>query len=188
MKMKYLLFLVAISISLSGFSQFIEDDNSTQTEQKAEPKFTDHLFFGGNLGITLGSYTYINISPIVGYRIQANFSAGVGIIYEYFNDKRVQGYEYTTSIYGGKIFTQYVLLDKIILYGENNIISLEKRYFDVTNNFPNDGRYIIDVPWIGGGLYQKMGNGGAYILFLFNLNQNRNSPYNPYEFRVGFNF
>jgi len=185
---KTLLFLVAIVLVLTSSAQFIEEEASTSKKAPSnEPKFTDKLFFGGDLGLMFGSYTYVNISPIVGYRISPEFSAGIGAVYEYHSDNRVKGYKYSTSIYGGKLFAQYVLFDKVILYAENNLISLESRYFDLANNYPKEGRFLLDVPWIGGGLYQSMGNGGMYFLMLFNLNTGVNSPYAPYEFRIGFN-
>ncbi len=167
-------------------AQFIDDEEPEYAEEK-EPKITDKLFFGGNLGLVFGQYTYVNISPIAGYRINPKFSAGVGLIYEYVSDKRYIPY-YETTIFGGKLFAQYILFDYVILYAENNIISLENKYYDVIHNFPEDGRFLLNVPWVGGGIYQSAGKGGMYFMILFNLNNGSNSPYSSYEYRIGFNF
>ena len=187
--MRKILLLIAIAFALTSSAQFIEEEPSGNRRQKNnEPKFTDNLFFGGNLGLVFGSYTAVNISPIVGYRFKPELSLGVGAIYEYYSDKRIKGYEFTTTIYGGKFFAQSVLFEKVILYFENNVLSLEKKYFDYDNQYPDDGRFIVNVPWIGGGLYQDFGKGGVFLMILFNLNKNRNAPYPDYEFRIGVNF
>ena len=184
---KYWVFVILLSFSYVASAQFIDDEEPEYAEKKEVPKFTDHLFFGGNLGLVFGSYTYINISPIIGYKITDDFSAGTGFIYEYVRDTRYRPY-YETTIYGGKFFTQYVLFDYVILYAEDNILSLESKYYDVIHNYPDDGRFVLNVPWVGGGIYQKAGKGGMYFMILFNLNSGPNSPYSTYEYRLGFNF
>jgi hypothetical protein len=183
--LKVLILILLISYSLPSFSQFIGDEepeyaeDETQTEEKK-------LFFGGNLGLLFGSYTYINLSPSVGYRVHPKLSTGAGIVFEYVNDKTTS-YPYETAIYGGKVFAQSVLFDHLILYAEDNFLSLEKKYYDAVNHYPETGRFMVQVPWVGGGIYNKMGNGGVYAMILFNLNRTANSPYPPYEFRIGFN-
>jgi len=181
----FILLFVVSSQMLSA--QFISDEEPEYAKDTI-PSFRDKLFFGGNLGLTFGSYTYINISPIVGYRIHPNFSAGIGGIYEYVKDNRFTNQTYETTLFGGKIFAQSVVFDYVILYAEDNILSLERRYYDVVHNYPEDGRFILNVPWVGGGLYQKTGRGGMYFMILFNLAQSANSPYSDYEYRIGINF
>lgn len=186
MKKEFLIIILILSTLISS-AQFIGDDE-VESNNIEEPKFSDKLFFGGNLGITFGTSTYINISPIVGYKVNPFFSAGVGVIYEYINYDNYYYGKVNTSIFGGKIFAQSILFEKVILYAENNVLSLERKYFG-NNSHTADGRYLLNVPWIGGGIYQDFGNGGGvYLLILFNLNTNTYSPYPPYEFRMGFNF
>ena len=45
------------------------------------------FFFGGDFWLSFGTNAYINVSPMVGYRITERFSAGVGPIYIYEMDK-----------------------------------------------------------------------------------------------------
>jgi hypothetical protein len=42
------------------------------------------LFVGGNLGLAFGTYTIINVSPLVGYHFSPLFAAGAGINYSYY--------------------------------------------------------------------------------------------------------
>jgi len=183
---KNILLLFLVLISLLSSAQFI-DDEEPEYAKKDTLNFKNRLIFGGNLGIVFGSYTYINISPIIGYKLKPEFAAGIGLIYEYVSDKRYRPY-YETTIFGGKLFAQYVLFDYVILYAENNTLSLERKYYDRVHNYPETGRFMLNVPWIGGGIYQKSGRGGMYFMILFNLNNSTNSPYSTYEYRMGFNF
>src|ERR1017187_2606703 len=61
------------------------------------------LFVGGGLGLAFGTYTIVNVTPLVGYRFSELFAAGVGINYSYYgyND----GYwNYKQSYAGMSIF------------------------------------------------------------------------------------
>ena len=46
-----------------------ESNESTQEPAQQKSQFLDKLFVGGGLGAGFGNYTYINISPIIGYRV-----------------------------------------------------------------------------------------------------------------------
>ena len=184
---KYIIFIFILFYALLSSAQFIDDEEPEYASRDTTPKFADKLVFGGNISLMFGQYTYVNISPIVGYRITDEFTAGLGVIYEYVNDQTYKP-SYETTIFGGKLFAQYVVFDYVILYAEDNILSLERKYYDVVHNYPNDGRFTLNVPWVGGGIYQKTGKGGLYFMILFNLNTERNSPYPNYDYRLGFNF
>ncbi len=183
--MKRILFLLAfLSFCMVSNAQFINDEEPEYQEK--EPTFKDRLIYGGNLGLLIGSNTYINISPAIGYKITNSFSAGTGIIFEYMNDKRYTP-TFNTSIFGGKLFAQQVLFDFAMIYGEFNILSLESKYYNPELH-PEQKRFVLPVPWFGGGIYQPAGKGGVYLMVLFNLNNSPHSPYEPYEIRAGFFF
>ena len=61
------------------------------------------LFFGGNLGLAFGTYTIINVSPLVGYRFTHVFAAGVGVNYSYYGYDDGY-YTYKQSYVGMSIF------------------------------------------------------------------------------------
>ena len=56
-------------------------------KKKQENTFTQRIVAGGGLSLSLGTYTSISVSPVVGYRITDNFSAGVGFGYQYLKAK-----------------------------------------------------------------------------------------------------
>src|SRR5688572_11858407 len=77
-------------------------------EAQYSENFSDRLFFGGNFGLQFGSYTYVDISPMVGYKITERLAAGVGATYIYYSvDDHVYNLNYKTHIYGGSIFSRF---------------------------------------------------------------------------------
>lgn len=170
-----------ITTSLSGLSQ-----------EKTEITWRDRLFFGGSLGLQIGTLTIIEVSPQVGYRLTSRLSAGIGFKYEFYKDSRFPPPN-KTNIYGGSIFASYVLWKNFLSEGssimahvEDESLSLENKYFkpDVA-----DGRFILNSFLVGGGLRQRMGKRSyANILILWNLNQTSYSPYQNPIFRISFQF
>jgi hypothetical protein len=187
--------LLIISLAFSALSVSAQIEESVVPEkQKTEgkPRISEKLVFGGEIGLSFGSITYIKIAPIVGYRLTDRLLAGLGPIYIY---EKYKYYNYENSMYGGKIFTSFTIIkgsDKggilgignIQLHVENEVLNVEK--YDVLNE-----RLWIDNLLLGGGLYQPIGGrAGISVYVLFDVTQNKYSPYysnNP-VFKFGFNF
>ena len=171
--------------------------------------FRDRLFFGGSFGLMAGSYTDIELSPIVGYYITPRWAAGFGITYEYYNNKYhwdirdpVTGQQrferYETHIWGGRLFTNYVIVDnvndwiplglnfRILAHAEYELMSYEKGFL----NYQKPGRELNHSFLVGGGLRFPMGRRSSMNLYvLWNLNSQLNSFYGPGPIiRMGFNF
>ncbi|WKK87352.2 hypothetical protein QYS48_11760 [Marivirga arenosa] len=162
-----------------GHAQKYVDENSS---------LFDRLYFGGNFGIQLGSFTHIEASPIAGYMVNQDLSFGAGVIYQYFRIKgTTQVGNYETNIYGGKLFGRYNISSQFFGYSEYENINL-----DVILNTPTGyelGRAWVPAFFIGGGYFQPIGNrAGFTVMALYNLLHNPlRSPYNsPFVFRVGF--
>jgi hypothetical protein len=68
--------LVLICLCLFTGSLFAQDDTAEET-----PKGFDRsrLFVGGNFGLSFGNFTFVNVSPQLGYRFNDLFAAGIGI-------------------------------------------------------------------------------------------------------------
>ena len=168
--------------------------------------FRDRLYFGGNFGLVIGSdFTNIEISPIVGYYITPRWSAGVGVTYEYYNNRYywinlgTGSFErLKTNIWGGRLFTNYVIVNdvgewiplglnfRIFAHTEYEAMSYERRIF-----YSNErGRLLQHSFLVGGGLRFPMGRRSSMNLtILWNLNSNRESMYGSGPIiRIGFNF
>ncbi|WP_339874398.1 hypothetical protein [uncultured Algoriphagus sp.] len=178
LKSKYLhlFFLGFILFQTSTFAQ------RTIYEGDSIP-LKDRLYYGGNFGMQFGTLTLIDFSPLVGVMLTPKFSSGLGITYQYFNDKRYAGGE--TSSYGGRIFSRYNIFPNIFAHAEYESIN-----FDNYNLFTDRFERIWSKSlFLGGGYFAPFGSrGGANFTFLYNvLHDNLRSPYNePYVIRVGF--
>ncbi|MDR2037581.1 MAG: hypothetical protein LBQ60_06630 [Bacteroidales bacterium] len=187
MKIKYLfvIFLFCINFLLPGNAH-------GQT-------FRERLFFGGNLGLSIGSYTDIEVSPIVGYYITPRWAAGLGAIYEYLNIKSYYFNErFETHIFGGRLFTNYVIVNnvndwiplglnfRILVHAEYEALSYEKRFFE----YGAEGRKLLNNFLVGGGFRFPMGTRSSMNLtLLWNLNSDLYDIYGDGPIiRIGFNF
>ena len=70
-----ILIAILLTVSLAQFAsaQYTRPVEEDVPEKKGfDPQ---RLFFGGNFGLTFGNFTFINVSPVVGYRLTDKFSA-----------------------------------------------------------------------------------------------------------------
>jgi long-subunit fatty acid transport protein len=174
------------------------DNNDIISQLKLSSKynenstFVERLYFGGNFGAAFSSnFTNIEVSPIVGYMITNELSAGVGVIYQYFKvDRRAANgtpYSLETNIYGGKLFGRYNFTQQLFAYSEFEALSLE--VFQVSTE--SIVRDVVPSFFIGGGYFIPLGNrAGMTAIGLYNiLYDPYTSPYNsPFVLRVGFTF
>jgi len=186
MKFKLILIIVAVFyITQHSYSQFITESN---TNYVPEPKMTlkDRLFFGGGFGLQFGSYTNIEISPLVGLKLTPEFQIGAGMSYQFISS---DFYDFSTSIYGYRGFSNYLVLSNIFVHAEYESLSLESKYFDYLNRYPNTDRFWVGSFLVGGGYRMMVGERSSVnFMILFNLNETVYSPYSNPIFRLGFYF
>ncbi len=190
--------IVVLLTVLSG--AFPANLANAQEEEPSGP--LDRIFFGGNFGLQIGTITNIDISPMTGYYITPRLAAGIGLRYQFYKDSRdYPGYQpFKTNIYGGSVFSRYLLIRDlgelvglglnlgIMAHTEYEVLSLEKKYFEVPYSY-EEGRFEIHSVLVGGGLYQSIGRrSGLTMMVLWNLNQTASSPYSNPVIRIGFNF
>lgn len=159
----------------------------------------------GLFGIGSG-VTNVGITPILGYRITENFSAGIGFGYQYL---RIKDYflVYTgisssesrplnAHFYSPSVWARHVIWSNIFAHAEyeHNISSYKEHTNDFTQ-YPPPPLTInktVNVPCLllGGGLRQPVGERSSFVFMaLYDVLQNVNSPYhNTIAIRVGFNF
>jgi long-subunit fatty acid transport protein len=160
-------------------------DKENENPYKGLP-FKERLFIGGGLGLSFGTITNIRIAPVVGYRISPDFSVGAGPSYQYYSDKRFNP-KLESTIYGGSVFGRYFVLEQIFLHSEFEVLNLDRLNFDPTTNDFFQDRVTIPLWFVGGGFSSRNANGsGFFISVLYDLIQDRNSPYtNNLAIRVG---
>lgn len=154
-------------VALSSYAQKELDD---------EASVLDRIYFGGGLGFSSSNTaTFITLSPIVGYMITPQLSAGVGVQYQYiknkFNDR-------SSNVYGGSLFTRYNI-SQFFLQAEYNLLNVE--YLQDNGSV----RENFDRLLLGGGISQPLGKARLNILGMYDLIYEENGPFaSPWVFRV----
>lgn len=160
-------------------------------------KFSDRIFFGGNMGLQFGDITLVDVSPMVGYRITSNVAAGVSLTYKYYHIKKYFYNQYTYSfedmtsnIYGGSIFARYYFVENLFAHAEYEYLLYSYDDFRPNATGSNFEKYArtVDVPglFLGGGYRQPVG-GRVYfsIMILYNIMESEYSPYSNPIIRAG---
>jgi hypothetical protein len=194
-------FCIISFFAIATYAQItpIEPEEDTETEEKSkageqtgENKFIDKLVFGGNFGLLFGNYTYIDVSPLVGYKITPKLTAGLGFIYQYekyvdpYNDPFNPVDDYKATVFGGKLFSQYDIIYGIFAHSEYEEQYLNYEFLET----PFDtGKIKIPALYLGGGYKLRLGDNAALqFLGLYNFLAENNTQFysNPWTFRIGF--
>jgi hypothetical protein len=157
------------------------------TERKDEaPKerFLDRVSIGGSLGLQFGTQTYVEIAPIITYMFTRRLYGGLGLKYSYYKYSD-NYYTYSSNFYGGGPFARFFVLDQLFLHAECEVLNMEVP--DYTYTYYT--RENVTSVFLGGGYRQMIGNRSSLdLMLLYNINENRNSPYVNPIFRFGFGF
>lgn len=185
---------LTVFLAMLFTTNLMAQDDSTEVAsppQRERIPLKDRIYFGGNLGLQFGNQTYIDISPLVGYKLTEKFSAGFGVTYiyyrlkqEYTNGSQTLTYKYETNIYGGRVFARYFFIESLFAHVETELLNLEV-YDPIMNT---EQRKNILSPFIGGGYVQRIGDhSGIYLMLLYNINETPDSPYTNPVIRIGIN-
>lgn len=174
------LFLMLLLFSTCAFCQ---DEEEKNTEPQNGFK-KQNLFFGGNLSLQLGSYTLINVSPQVGYHLNKQVDAGLGVNLQYISEKSYysNGQDYSKQslfVYGGNVFARLFPIPQAFLQvqPEYNWIHSKVKYYD-----PNSTNYSYNTkaPSLLLGVGANLN--GMLISIMYDVIQNPNSPYSSKPF------
>lgn len=168
--------LLCMTLSITNiYGQQLENPNS------AKSSFASRLYFGGGLGLQIGSITLIEVSPLVGYKITPKFSVGLSPTYKYYKYNDYYGNQ-KTNVFGGSLFSRYVIWNNIFAH-----VEYESLYYNVKVPGYDVAKKHFDSFFMGGGYNQPIGmNSAMYVLALWNLNDTPDSPYINPVIRVGF--
>ena len=171
MKKFLILFILGIGLMQSTTAQ----DSGGKGFDKSK------LFVGGNLGLAFGTYTIINVSPLVGYQLSPFFAAGVGINYSYYGYNNGI-YKNSQSYAGMSVFGRAYPVRQFFIQ-----VQPELNYIWGTST-PNSGYQgypTLKIPTqfipsllLGGGAAIPTGSNGAItISVMYDVLQNIYSPY-----------
>jgi hypothetical protein len=175
MKTKVLLFLFILLLTQSMKAQ------DYSTDRNDSLKLKDRIFFGGNLGLQFGGFTYIEIAPIMGLHLTEKIDIGSGILYTYSKNNVDL---YTNQLYGANIYGQATIFKPVIAHAQFEI--LQDNFRAATGEISSQWFQAVLV---GGGIKQPIGERGySYLLVLWNLNNSYDSPYSNPIIKVGIIF
>jgi hypothetical protein len=173
--------ILFITLGLLLFINANAQDSTMLRKQPPKERILDKMYVGGNFGLQFGTITFIDISPLVGYKVTPEFSAGVGITYQYYHyQDRV--YDLKTNVYGGRIFGRYMFTENLFGHGEYEYLNLEA--FD----FYPSRRVDVGSLLAGGGYMQRFGSNSAMVaMILYNFTESTYTPYSNPIIRIGIN-
>ena len=124
------IFLIAFLQSTSVYCQDYKTNTSTDPPKASKRFDWKKIYTGGGLGIQFGQFVYIDVSPIIGYRITDQLSAGVSLSYQYFSNNRLP--EFSSHTYGGGLFGQYAFTQNFFAHLEYQLLNSE--FIEVQKN------------------------------------------------------
>jgi len=176
---RLLILFLFTGLFIYGQSDSLRNLGNSDRKKKPDPEndWRKKIFLGGNLGLSFGNITFIDISPLVGYKVTDKFHLGVGAIYNYYSYKDTYygtNYVFRTSLYGGRCFARYYVMENIFLQTGWDKINRDDPYI-------LGQRVWVDNYLVGGGVRYPVGDRLSFVAVgLWNLNASIYSPYpNP---------
>lgn len=173
---------------------FSQDEDSVATKPKPVEKKgfkKENIFVGGNLGVQFGSYTFVNVSPQVGYHFNKYFEAGAGVNLQYVSQKYEDQfgndfYKQSNYVFGGNLFARVFPVRPVFIQiqPEYNWINARLKYYN--SNYPTE-KYTAHTPSL------LLGLGGSFegvlVSLMYDVLQKPASPYSTKPFvSIGFGY
>jgi hypothetical protein len=173
-----------------------ETTRPTRAASKSTDKYFDEsggfkhrLWYGGNFvlnfsGNTYGSAFAVGVTPMVGYKIIGDLSAGprVGLIY---NSQGIAGTRISWTDYSIGGFVRYKFLGFLFAHAEYGYSSEAIGFDTGTLTAVKANRF---APRLGGGYNSGNGLFGYEIALLYDPTIANNPYINPLDIRVGFTY
>lgn len=149
----------------------------------------NRYFFGGNFAMSFGNTgSYVDISPVIGYRFTEKFSAGAGPVYQYWSDRY---FNLSGSNYGAKVFARQMVWRNAFAHTEYELLNTKQPYYyPSTNTFEIEQRFVSAF-FVGGGINQSLGGSASlHIMALYDLlyNEKYSVRRSPVYLTMGFGF
>jgi hypothetical protein len=146
------------------------------TPQAPKTNEPGQVYWGGELGVSFGSYFRVSLVPLVGYKVTPKFHVGGKLGFSYVEDKRYET-KVTSFNYGGSVFTRYLLVKGLYAHAEFAYWSYKYR----TENLEGD-RTWVPFLLVGGGYVQPVSpSTSLFVELLWDVLNDKNSPYDSTE-------
>lgn len=174
---------------------------NSKKKKKNEETFAQKIIVGGGLTLGFGDYTNIGATPVIGYRITDNLSAGIGIAYQYVHINHyfnIQDHEsLTANLFSASVWARYLVWRNVFVQAE---FEQNRMNFKVPGYDPNGSGDIVeatktyDAPCVllGVGYRQPIGDRSSVNFSIhYDVLQSEYSPYGNQlfpriQFLIGF--
>jgi hypothetical protein len=198
MKKVSVLVILAFSTSLLFAQQDSSYVDAPQEKEQKEKKFDpSRLVFGGVIGASFGDFTFVQVSPQVGYAFSQYFTAGGGINFIFSSEKyrNINGdelYKYEYGYAGLNVFARVFPVRFLMVSAQPEV---NYNWGKIKYNTPNtpdakiDGAFIPSLLLGAGVVLPTGGRGGMMISIQYDVVQDERSPYGRNAFvNFGFTF
>jgi hypothetical protein len=137
---------------------------------------SDRWFYGGGVGVSFGDITYVEVSPLLGYRVDDRLSVGGSLIFRYRDDDRFSP-SVNTSDYGGGLFARYTVVAPFFLQAEYEYLN-----YEVLRPDRSTERMNANSVFAGGGVTHPLNrNVSLFATVLYNLTYSSYDEPGPYS-------
>ncbi len=186
--------IIGIVILFFGFNIhiFAQNDDVSVTYHQAPSAIKDSsklsfkrddilkkIAIGGTLGVQIGTYTYIELSPDISYHFNKWVSAGVGGTYIFANNSF---YKESSHVFGVRAFAEGHLFNYIGLH-----VAYQALNYDDYRSSPIVKRMWSNNLSLGGGYYQRIDRFSVYLFVLYNISNEEYNIFGNLLFKAGFN-
>lgn len=188
--MKYLLLITLLFPSVLLFAQSTDSTQVDSTaiynamkqkeaqkntqqapKKKNQTPFIKKIYTGGDFGMSFGSATSLRIAPLIGYKITNSFHVGTKGFYQYIKYRDLDDGQHN---WGGSFWARQYLFNLIYLHLEPEWMN-----YQIYNSSAREHVWFL---WAGAGIRKMTGkNTWVTAHVLFDLLNNKNSPYNRWE-------
>ena len=173
-----------------------QETEGEEKEEKPKGFQKENLFIGGNFGLSFGDYTYINISPQLGYRFNNYLAAGFGINGVYTRE-RVRDFigntysKHNHGIIGLNVFGRVYPFKFLMIQAQpemNYRFGKDTYYGGNAPGTYNSGAEIIPSLLLGAGAVLSQGRGALIISAMYDVLERKYSPYGRKPiYNIGYN-
>ena len=167
----------------SVYTGTVARNDSVKRKKEKNADWMEKVTYGGNLQLQFGTYTFVYLSPTIGYSPFDQMNVGVGLIYNYISINYGAPYgKYAQSIYGTHTYARYFVTEGLFIQGQYD------RLFQPSVFAMRNDKVWVDYAMVGGGFRQSIGKKAALTTtIMYNLTPNLLSIY-PSRIVIQFGF
>lgn len=193
MKFIYFTCFYILSLGNTFFSQ--EEEYITTNKNTNSFSLKERIYTGGNFGFNISNgLMYLEIAPMLGYKITDNLSAGISGKYLFWGPTSKSSNFVSYKYYGGGLFGRYRITESIFASAEYELLNVQ----DLNPNSSSFKKRIFsNIFLLGGGYINEIADNIYLQLYLlYDVIDDPNSPYRnnyifgpngvPITYRIGF--